>query len=146
MAEERILEIDWPKLGIKVEANGLSYNQKFCDAFCQHLPFTTISQHTLVTGEALTFYVPWCGLEAVPLAERRFRWNELPVGNVIWGPLLGGMAIKYGPCTEVLWTMPIFRVPEQYLDDLKKAGRAIWEATFNTKELIEVEYRLKGRF
>lgn len=143
MADERVLEIEWPKLGIKVEAKPLPYNQKYFDAFIKNLPQTTTAQHTLVTGEAMINYMPINAFEYTHLVDKQERISEVPVGSVFWGTL-GGVGIKYGPCTEPLYTLPVAQIPEKYIEDLKRAGRAVWEAVFNTKELLIVEFKKKG--
>ena len=142
MTDEKILEIEWPKLGIKVEAKALSYNQEYFNALWENLPFTTIAQHTLVTGEMMVNYCPVNALDYTQLVEKKVRINEAPVGCVVWGTL-GSVAIKYGPCTEPLHSLPIAQIPERYHEDLKRVGRVVWEATFSTKELLEVEFRRK---
>lgn len=143
MARNRILEIEWPTLGISIEAHQLSYNRKYFDAFCQYLPFTSIQQHTLVSGEVIHSYCPANSLEYMELVEKRVLGNELPQGIVSWGAL-GSVSIIYRRLKEPEWQIPIAIVHEQYHTGLEKVGRAAWEAIFNTKELIEVHFRLKG--
>ena len=143
MADEKILEIEWPKLGIKVEAKALSYNQGLFDAFCKSLPFETIQLHAMVTGEDMYSYCPVSVIEYQNLIERKIRIDEEPVGMVSWSGL-GLVPVVYGPCTEPLRTQGIAQIPEQFHEDLKRAGRAAWESIFNTKELLVAQFRVKG--
>jgi hypothetical protein len=143
MDSEKTLEVEWPKLGIKVEAKGLSYNRELFDAFCKSLPFETIQLHAMVTGEDMYSYCPVSVVEYQNLIENKIKINEGPVGSVCWSGL-GLVAIIYGPCTEPLTTQPIALIPQKYHDDLREAGRAAWESIFNTKQLLVVEFREKG--
>ena len=157
MAEQIILEIEWPKLGIKVEAHGMPFNQKYLEALCQFLPFKSIQQHTLVTGEVMVAYCPVNAWEYAHLTDKKPQRDatiaeQFPVGFVSWG-VLGSVGICYGVRTEpalggyshLSQGGQIAQIPEKYIADLKKVGRAVWEAVFTTKELIEVEIRVKGR-
>jgi len=143
MDEEKTLEVEWPKLGIKVEAKALPYNRKLFDAFCESLPFETIQLHAMVSGEDMYSYSPVSVVEYQDLIERRIEISEEPVGMIAWSGL-GLVAIIYGPCTETLTANPIAQIPEQYHEDLKRAGRAAWDSIFNTKELIVAKFSVKG--
>jgi hypothetical protein len=143
MGKKNILEIEWPILGTKIEADPLAYNTEYFKVFCRLLPFKTIQQHTLVTGYSMVSYCPANALEYSHLFEKAVPFPEAPVGTVYWGTL-GVVGIIYGPCTETLSTLPIAMVQNHAHDAIKKVGRAAWESVFNTKELIEVEFRLKG--
>jgi len=143
MDDGKIIEVEWPKLGIKVEAKALSYNRGLFDAFCDSLPFETIQLHAMVTGEDMYSYCPVSVVEYQGLIEKKIKITEEPVGMISWSGL-GLVAIVYGPCTEPLTTQPIAQIPEQYHEDLKRAGRAAWESIFNTKELLVVQFRVKG--
>ena len=143
MDDVKILEIEWPKLGIKVEAEPLSFNQGLFDAFCKSLPFETIQLHAMVTGENMYSYCPVGEVQYAHLVEKKMRIKDEPVGYTNWSRL-GLLAICYGPCSEPLLSQPIVQIPEQYHEDLKRAGRAAWESIFNTKEILVVQFRLKG--
>ncbi len=143
MDDVKILEIEWPKLGIKVEAEPLSFNQGLFDAFCKSLPFEAIQLHAMVTGDDMYCYCPVSLVQYRDLVERKIKINEEPVGMVSWSGL-GLVPIVYGPCTEPLRTQGMAQIPEQYHEDLKRAGRAAWESIFNTKEILVVQFRLKG--
>jgi len=138
-----VIEIEWPKIEIIVEAVALDYNKKYAEQFFESLPFKTIQLHAMVTGELIYSYCPLNPIENMHLAEKRLRIHKLPPGYISWGGL-GLVGIKYGPCTEPLRTQPIAQIPERFHVDLKRAGRATWEAMFNTKEKLIVEFRKKG--
>lgn len=143
MVSEKIIEIEWPKVGVKVEAKALPYNQKVYDAFCSSLPFETVQLHAMVTGKLLYSYSPTSIIEHMDKIEKRIKITEEPVGMVAWSGL-GLITNVYGTVTEPLKTQPIAQIPEEFHEDLIKAGRAVWDAIFYTKELVVVQYRLKG--
>ena len=138
-----IIEIEWPKLGITLEATFLNYNRRFSEHFWNSLPFKTVQLHAMVTGEDMYSYCPVSPIEYMHLVEKRLPIDEQPVGYIGWSAL-GLVAIVYGPCTEPLRTQPIAQIPKRFHADLKWAGRAAWEAIFNTKEKLIVEFRKKG--
>lgn len=137
------IEIQWPKLGILVEAEPLDYNVEFFGKFRGSLPFKTIQLHAMVTGEDMYSYCPVSPVEYMHLVERRIPIMDVPPGLVTWSGL-GLVAIVYGPCTEPLTTQPIARIPDEFLSDLKSAGRSAWDSIYFTKEKLVVEFREKG--
>ena len=139
----KIFLVEWPSLGIRLEAKPLPYNQKFFEHFWKSLPFKTIQLHAMVTGEDMYSYCPVSPIECMHLVEKRLPINECPPGYITWSAL-GLVAVVYGPCTEPLRTQPIAEIPKRFHEDLKRAGRATWESIFNTKEKLVVEFRRKG--
>jgi hypothetical protein len=140
---KKIFQVEWPKLGIRLEAAPLPYNQKFFEHFWNSLPFKTIQLHAMVTGEDMYSYCPVSPIEYMHLVEKRLPINEVPPGYITWSAL-GLVAVVYGPCTEPLRTQPIAEIPKRFHEDLKRAGRATWESIFNTKEKLVVVFKKKG--
>jgi len=141
--DRMVMEVEWPKLGITVQAESLDFNQRFSEKFWESLPFETIQLHAMVTGEDMYSYCPVSPLEHQRLAEVAKPISELPVGQITWS-ILGLVAIVYGPCTEPLATRPIALIPERDHQKLKEAGRAAWNSIFFTKEPLGVIFR-EGR-
>lgn len=140
---KKIFQVEWPKLGIRLEAAPLPYNQKFFEHFWNSLPFKTIQLHAMVTGEDMYSYCPVSPIEYMDLVEKRLPINEVPPGYITWSGL-GLVAIVYGPCTEPLKTQPIAEIPRRFHEDLKRAGWAAWDSIFNTKEKLVVVFKKKG--
>jgi len=139
---KKIMEIRWPTIGVRVEAESLDYNREFSQKFWESLPFKTIQLHAMVTGEDMYSYCPVSPVDYLHLVEKRVPINEVPPGYVTWSTL-GLIAIVYGPCSEPLKTQPVARIPDRFLEDLKRAGRAAWESIFITKEKLLVIFSNK---
>jgi hypothetical protein len=134
--------VEWPGLGVKLEAGPLPFNRKLFDCFWRSLPFRTIQLHAMVSGEDMYSYCPVSPVEHIGLVERQVPIHELPPGSITWSTL-GLVAIVYGPCTESLRTQPIAAIPKRFHEDLKRAGRAAWDSIFTTKEKLIVEFGKK---
>lgn len=139
----RIIQVEWPRLGIRLEARPLRYNQRLFEKFWESLPFKTLQLHAMVTGEDMYSYCPVSPIEYMDLVEKRLPINEVPPGYITWSGL-GLVAVVYGPCTEPLNTQPIAEIPKRFHEELKRAGQAAWDSMFNTKEKLVVEFRKKG--
>ncbi len=140
---KKTFQVEWPKLGIKLEAGPLPYNQKLFDFFWRSMPFKTIQLHAMVTGEDMYSYCPVSPIEYMHLVEKQLPINKVPPGYITWSGL-GLVAIVYGPCTEPLRTQPIAEISKRYHEDLRRAGRAAWDSIFNTKEKLLVEFKQIG--
>ena len=140
---KKIFQVEWPKLGIRLEAGPLPYNQKLFEFFWRSMPFKTIQLHAMVTGEDMYSYCPVSPIEYMHLVEKQLPINKVPPGYITWSAL-GLVAIVYGPCTEPLRTQPIAEIPKPFHEDLRRAGRAAWDSIFNTKEKLLVEFKQIG--
>lgn len=139
----KVMEIQWPNIGITVEAVPLDYNIKFAEKFWENLPFKTIQLHAMVTGEDMYSYCPVSPVEYMHLVEKRIPIMDVPPGYITWSGL-GLVAVVYGPCSEPLNTQPIAVIPERFHADLKRAGQAAWNSIYITKEKLIAEFRTKG--
>ena len=144
----RILEVEWPEIGIKVEAEPLPYNQEFFEYFLDNLPVKGIQSHGVISGKIL--YVLNLRLKKYP--PRRwleFKMEDLveePVGRVsifLTAGKVGSIMVKYGEITEPMSYPTIAQVKEADIGRLIQAGEAEWEALYRTKEVISVIYRAK---
>ena len=50
----RILEMEWPEIGIRVEAEPLDFNQDFYNYFLDNLPVKGIQSHAVVSGRSIS--------------------------------------------------------------------------------------------
>lgn len=141
--DKQVMEIIWPSLRITVLAESLEYNQHLSRKFWESLPFNTVQLHAMVTGEDMYSYCPVSPVEHLHLVEKKIPINEVPPGHVTWSAL-GLVAIVYGECTEPLTTQPIAYIPEQFHQDLKRAGKAAWDSIYLTKQKLVVEFKRKG--
>lgn len=144
----RVLEMEWPEIGIKVVAEALSFNRDFYDYFLDNLPLKGIQSHGVVSGRIL--YIMNLKLSKFPsrryLELRMEDLSEEPVGRVsifITAGKVGSIMVKYGEITEPMSYPTIAQVREGDLDRLAQAGEAEWESIYKTKEIISVIYRAK---
>jgi Cucumopine synthase C-terminal helical bundle domain len=140
----RLVEIDWVPLGIKVTAElSEGPNRNLSDLFWRQLPYNSLQNHALVSGHHLYHLVPSVEL-LYTQAERKEDRTKSPDGTLFLSQLQH-LAIKYGPLSEYIPAAPVGSVVPEHIPLLRQAGRACWEATFQTKEIIEVRVRRKGR-
>lgn len=144
----RILEMEWPEIGVKVQADPISLNQDLYDFFLDNLPLKGIQSHGVVSGKIL--YI--LNLRLSKFAPRRWidlkmeDLSEEPVGRVsifITSGKVGSIMVKYGEISEPMSYPPIAQVRETDVDKLVQAGEAEWEAIYRTKQIISVIYRAK---
>jgi len=144
----RILEMEWPEIGIKVEAEPLPYNQEFYEYFLDNLPVKGIQSHGVISGKIL--YVLNLRLQKYPPR----RWLEFKMEDLVEEPLgrvsifltagkVGSIMVKYGEITEPMSYPTIAQVKEADIGRLIQAGEAEWQALYRTKEVISVIYRAK---
>jgi len=144
----RVLEMEWPEIGIKVEAEPLPFNQDFYDYFLDNLPLKGIQSHGVVSGKIL--YI--MNLKLAKYPPRRYLelkmedLSEEPVGRVsifITSGRVGSIMVKYGEITEPMSYPTIAQVRESDIGRLVQAGEAEWQSLYRTKEIISVIYRAK---
>ena len=117
----RSIEIEWPGLEVKVEAQLLDDKAPgTCNAIWNRLPFQSVQDHALSAGQIILCSSPI----VVP-----FRENPRPfeLGNVWYAADSTDIAIVYGDVTEPA-TVPTFAtVRQQDVNRLKIAGQRTWE-------------------
>jgi len=145
----------WPELGISVECEPLEYNRGIYDWWLDHMPIKAVQSHAAVTGEV--FYTLNIRL---PEPAPAFARDELKIDLMTSAPegygqlgynerggLSGGrvglVAVFYGPVHEAMDICLSFKVIDEHLEKVKRAGRAIWKAIYKTKEIITVELSAK---
>ena len=144
----RILEMEWPEVGIKVEAEPLSFNQEFYEYFLDNCPLKGIQSHAVVSGQLL--YI--MNLRFAKYPTRRYMdlqmedLSEEPIGRVsifLTAGKTGSVMAKYGYVNEPMSYPSIAQVKEPDLDKLVQAGKAEWDSIYRNKEIITVIYRAK---
>lgn len=155
MAEERILVIAWPELDISVECRPLPFNREVYDWYLDHCPIRGVQSHAVISGAGAyvhNFILP----ERRPYARdlKPELLSEAPIGRVALTPagsqvhsggLIGGYGMKWGEITEPMQVFFSAQVVDEDIEKLKKAGAAIWNAIYKTKEIITVELSEKSR-
>src|SRR5262245_1325104 len=136
----RTIEIEWRPFGITVVAElSDGPNRSLSDLFWGRLPYNSLQNHALVSGEHLYHLVPIVELIDTP-AERKEDRTKSPDGTLFLAQLQH-LAIKYGRLSEYIPAAPVGYVIPEHLPRLREAGRACWNATFHTKEIVEVHIR-----
>lgn len=139
----REIEIEWQPVGITVTARLFDdQNRNLSDLFWDALPYNALQNHALVSGHHLYHLVPLVDLIHTP-AERKEDRTLSPDGTLFLSQLQH-LAIKYGPLSEYIPAAPVGRVIPEHLPLLREAGRACWNATMVSKEVVEVRVRRRG--
>ncbi len=139
----RAVEIEWQPLGITVVAQlSEGPNRNLCDLFWDSLPYNSLQNHALVSGHHLYHLVPSVAFVYTP-AESKVDRTTSPDGTLFLSQLQH-LAIKYGPLSEYIPAAPVGSVIPEHIPLLREAGRACWDATFRTKQIVEVRVRRKG--
>ncbi len=139
----RAVEIEWQPMGITVVAQLTEGpNRNLCDLFWDSLPYNSLQNHALVSGHHLYHLVPSVAL-VYTQAESKVDRTKAPDGTLFLSQLQH-LAIKYGPLSEYIPAAPVGSVIPEHIPLLREAGRACWDATLRTKQVVEVRVRRKG--
>jgi hypothetical protein len=136
--------IEWPDLHISVSATLLEdKNPELCEVFWTHLPFQSVQEHAVVSGEGIYCWAPIVTTAPVRYTE---RLTEMPEGRLQYIQATGNkIGLDYGPITEPLdHATPIGQVAEDDLPKLKSVGKAVWDSAFYTKKIIMVHFKKAG--
>ena len=144
----RLLEMEWPTLGISVVSEPLPYNQDYYHYFLDNCPIEGIQSHAVVSGKLL--YIMNLRLSEFP----RQRYMELTMEDLAEADIgrifvfvtfgkVGSIMAKYGEITEPMSYPTIAQVRNEDMDKLRQAGKAEWDAIYRSKEIIPVIYREK---
>lgn len=138
---EQFIEIELQPINIILRAKLLTdLNKELCELLLKYLPYKSVQCHSFVAGYQLYHYTPI--IESVSIVpETEERLIDQPIGRVSLSALQL-MPIKYGEVTEPLTTNPIAQIVEEDIPKLKKAGKLVWNALYNTKELVYVTVRV----
>lgn len=140
---EREVEIEWRPVGIKVVARLFDGpNRHLADLFWDSLPYNSLQNHALVSGDHLYHLVPNIALVYTAAGMKEDR-TKSPDGTLFLSQLQH-LAIKYGTLSEYIPAAPVGIVVEEDLPRLREAGRVCWNAAYRTKEIVEVCVRRRG--
>ncbi|HXX40478.1 MAG TPA: DUF3830 domain-containing protein [bacterium] len=133
----RLVDITWPTLNINVVAElADDLNPELCDDFWASLPFTVLQDHPIVSGETI---FAWAPLVSTARVRHRERIDQAPIGRIRFSQGTGNkFSIQYGKGLESLSAPVLGRVVPASVDVLPLVGKAIWESTCWTKDLIWV--------
>lgn len=142
MMMKRILEIEWPELGVKVQAEPLEFNKQVYEWLLDNCPLKAVQSHAVVTGKLM--YILNLLLKKPPALkyEEMVAENliDMPVGRVGCGGLasglVGSISIKYGELTENLSYPNIAQIRDEDIEKVKWVGERVWQSIYKTKEII----------
>lgn len=121
------MEIEWPSFKIKVTATLLEDRApRVCSAVQRCLPFRSIQEHTMVSGQGLYCWAP-IRTTAVDNSVPR-RQGDVYFFNP--GQLL---VIIYGKTTEPIKVNKFAEIGEKDFEKVQFVGRRVWENTMRPK-------------
>ena len=135
----RQVKMTWPELDISMifELDD-EHNKALCDEFWDALPLVAVQEHGSVSGELIYCWVNMLSFAEVPFSQLH---SESPFGRVSYSQGTGNkVIIKYGPVSEDCYAPVLGMVPEQYLGDLKKVGKIIWDNYYMDKKIYTVKF------
>jgi len=138
----KLLKIKWPELKKEVLVEPLKANQMLFDWFLENTPVRAIQGHAVISGKHLyCLSVPF----KKPMSHDHPEWetvrrDKAPIGTVgvfVSKGNVGSILIKYGRLTEIAsYPGVLGHVREQDLGILKEVGESVWDAIYNTKQII----------
>lgn len=127
------------ELGLSAVIECEEKNRALCDEIWSCLPFSSVQEHGMVSGELIYSWIP---LVSEAEVEYRLMYTESPVGCVTYSQGTGNkIIIKYGPCNEDLYAPVLGYVREESLKELAEAGKTIWFNYFNDKKVYITDFR-----
>lgn len=127
------------ELGLSAVIECEEKNRELCDEIWSCLPFSSVQEHGMVSGELIYSWIP---LVSEAEVEYRLMYTESPVGCVTYSQGTGNkIIIKYGPCNEDLYAPVLGYVREESLKELAEAGKTIWFNYFNDKKVYITDFR-----
>lgn len=159
MDKERHFVIRWPELDISIECEPLAYNRVIYDWYIDHLlPLKGRQSHCAVSGDLAHADLKIDkDLPIIPKSEiKTMRLHKAPVGfGALTCPIseaanaqvthgrIGRCWLTYGPTTEDMELFYNFRVVDKDIEKMQKAGAAIKNAFYKTKQIITTELSVK---
>jgi hypothetical protein len=139
----RRIDISWDPLDISVVAElADEVNPELCDDIWKNLPFTVLQSHPTVSGESVYAWAPMVSTAPVRHWE---PINQAPAGRLRYSQATGNkLTVQYGKGLEPLSQPVVGTVQPEYLHLLPIMGRAVWESTFWTKQLIWLTVKRHG--
>jgi len=139
----RQIEIEWVGIERKVTVDLIEdKNPELCELLWSSLPYNSIQNHALVSGDHLYHLAPMVKLVYAQPKTREDR-TKSPYGTVFLSHLQH-LAVKYGDLTEYLSAASVGNVIPSDIPTLQKAGAEIWDSVYRSKKVIEVRVTRKG--
>jgi hypothetical protein len=140
----RQIEIEWIGINRKVTADLVeTKNPNLCNLLWDNLPYNSVQSHALVSGDHLYHVVPIWRLVWEQAMYKEDR-TLCPDGTVFLSQLQH-LAVKYGHLSEYIPAAAVGQVIPEHIPILKQAGQEIWDAAYQTKQVIEVRVTRKGQ-
>lgn len=141
----RQIDLSWRGPGVCVDALAEladEQNPELCEDFWGCLPFTVLQDHPVVSGESMYCWVPLVSTAAVHVKE---AIHDAPPGRIRYSQNTGNkIVIQYGKALEPILTPVLGRVLPDSLRKLPEVGKAVWESTFQNKDLIWITVSRHG--
>ena len=132
----RKMWMEWPDFDAKMLINLEEENKELCDEVWNALPFASVQEHGVVSGDLIYCWVPVLSLAPI---HRKLPHTESPIGCVNYSQGTGNkILIKYGSCNEDLSAPVLGVIPPEYHEKLAKIGREIWINYFIDKKIYKV--------
>ena len=137
----RKIRMTWEPIGISVDAYlAVNENPELCEDIIKALPFSTVQDHAVVSGESMYAWAPVVSTAPVHVRERQC---DAPVGRIRFSQGTGNkIIVQYGEVTEDIATPVLGEVIPEHADRLAAVGKAVLESTFETKEPIWLKVEL----
>ena len=132
---DRLIRLTWQPLGISVRAwLAVDQNPELCAELLAALPFTVLQDHPMVTGESIFAWTPLVSTAPIHVRE---EIRKAPVGRLRYSQRTGQkLIVQYGPTKETILAPLLGSVLDEDLHRLPTVGRAVWNSTYRSKELI----------
>jgi len=143
--ENKLLNVRWPALNKEVVVKPLTVNVDLFSWFLKNTPCKSIQGHAVVSGDLI--YTKTIQIQqpaTLRYHELEFMLlNEAPIGMVfinVSRKRSGTIMIKYGDITENMPYPVIGQVRREDLGVIQEVGSNIWDAFYNTKEIITCQF------
>lgn len=132
---KNLIRMTWQPLGISVRAwLATDQNPELCHDLLNALPFRVLQEHPMVTGESMFAWAPMTSTAPIRVKE---EIRKAPLGRLRFSQRTGQkLIVQYGLTKETILAPVLGGVLEEDLHKLPEVGRAVWQATYKTKELI----------
>lgn len=137
--ENRKILIEWPELNLHAVASlADDKNPELCDDVWNTLPFETIMNNAVVTGNSMYCWTPVVSFAPIHYKE---LICEAPIGRLRYGQGDGNkLIVQYGPCYDNVKGTVLGAVEPDYLDSLSTVGQKATEAIYITKKKLSVRF------
>ena len=131
-----LMEIPELELSLVIECE--ERNSELCDEIWNRLPFDSVQEHGMVSGELIYSWVPIISTAPTPF---KLMYTESPLGCVTYSQGTGNkIIIKYGPCNEDLYAPVFGYVREAHWKDLARVGKEVWYNYFGEKKIFVTHF------